>query len=140
MMSRQYYYDCPIAAAYMAKYFGVEMVSPRKQRLYWDGGLDFRAEKDCGIYTGGYYHVHPDSLHIFEPQVGDYAVVHGNMPAIIIKYENSLTRYADISSKEDPVDEYTVYVTATEEEYTFMIGQDKIIQRNNMPFLWPKEG
>lgn len=67
----KYYYDCPIEAAYMAKNFGMQFRSTRNQVLYFDGGSDFRSEKDCGIYGGEYYFLAPESLALLEPREGD---------------------------------------------------------------------
>lgn len=67
---KRYFYDCPIKAAYMAKYHGMKFKSARGQNLYFDGH-DFRTEKDCGIYAGETYHIPPDSENILKPLAGD---------------------------------------------------------------------
>lgn len=101
------YYDCPIKAVYMAKYFAVHFKSERGQSLYFDGGSDFRTEKDCGIYMGEKFYINPNSLHIFEVQENDMIETQG----ILLHLHNLQWKGKDC----------------------------KIIQRNNLPFIMPKE-
>lgn len=68
------YYDCPLKAAWMAKYFGVKI--DLGTGVY---GLAAKATVENGrlVVTPGFsaehfrYYIHPDSLHLLEPQVGD---------------------------------------------------------------------
>jgi|ERR1035437_874345 hypothetical protein len=57
----RYFYDCPIKAAYMNKYFGVETYA-----------TTYAMQSNIGLK----YYIHDGSLQILEPQVGD--VVEGN--------------------------------------------------------------
>lgn len=40
------------------------------QNMYWTGG-EFRTEKDCGVYGGEKYYIHPLCHKLLSPQEGD---------------------------------------------------------------------
>lgn len=109
-------YNCKIIAAYMAQYHGMKFKSPRGQNLYYDGGADFRAEKDCGIYAGEYYYIHPDSLHLLEPQENDVGM----------DSKGNLMVFLDGRWRDWGNDEWTLN------------RPHKIIQRSDKPFHWPE--
>lgn len=73
-MPTRYYYDCPVIAAYMAKYFGMRFFCTDEEGDYALRGLrTFFADaekdwKDC-------YYIHPDSLHLLEPQINDFILM-----------------------------------------------------------------
>lgn len=58
------FYDCPLKAAFMAKYFGMRFESKHSDALTVIGG-DFYW-KAGGGYSGPAY-IHPESLHLLEP-------------------------------------------------------------------------
>jgi len=60
----RYYYNDALKAAWMAREFGVKFQWPSGDKLY-DYGSDWRN------FTANFLYIHPDSLHILEPQVGD---------------------------------------------------------------------
>jgi hypothetical protein len=94
----------------MAKHFRMEFKSPRGQNMYWDGGSDFRTEKDCGLYGGEKYYIHPDSLQLLEPLKGDFVTFQGSRVVVFCpELHSELTR-----------------------------SLAKIIYRNGLPFMWPK--
>lgn len=123
------YYDDPLIAAYMSKEFGVEYITPEKY-TYTHEWLDFFLDIDGDdiVDNGGEHYIHPDSHHIFEPQVGDLVY----------------TGHHDGN-------EYTVRLMkfATEHKGAFIwsiagahgpVGKNcikSIIQRNNKPFFNP---
>ena len=107
----KHYYDCPIKAAYQAKYFGMNFKSPRGQNLHFDGGRDFCTEKDCGIYSGERHYIHPDSLEVLEPMMDD-VIEDGDGDYQEINYDHEL--------------------------FIIRHGFRKIIQRDSLPFLWPE--
>lgn len=110
------YYEDPLAAAWMAKHFGMKFKSARGQNMYFDGGSDFRTEKDCGFYAGEYYHIHPSSLHILEPMAGDVGTVYNGHAA---NFRDGYWEHND--GQREPASE------------------GKIIQRQGIPFHWPLE-
>jgi hypothetical protein len=67
------FYTDPLAAAWMAKHFGMRLLYPNdndvlKGELYY--GLLKDAEGEPDVFSRLY--VHSDSLRLLEPQVGDY--------------------------------------------------------------------
>ena len=74
------YYTCPIRAAYMSKEFGVKIQSTFCDTLRdEDQGETIVAQTvDCVLEAP--YYVHPDSLPIFEPQVGDVLRLYFHTP------------------------------------------------------------
>jgi len=105
------YYDCPIKAAYMAKEFGAKTVCP--------DGLDepdtmtalINDMADPEIAPDKYY-IHPDSLYIFEPKVGD---------VIITKQED-----------------HTYIAHGIENRTDLYSGCSNIIRRNGNAFIMPE--
>ena len=122
------YYDCPIEAAYMAKNFGVKFVlnkdnNPNNFNDYQNAVQ--RATNELLSKSHNlpieksylYFYIHPDSLYIFEPIEGDLIVLLNNgVGAIEFFGKNTNIKYI----KE------------------LMLRGGKIIQRNNKPFITPK--
>ncbi|QDP62904.1 MAG: hypothetical protein Unbinned5081contig1002_9 [Prokaryotic dsDNA virus sp.] len=107
-MTKLYYAD-PLSAAYMAREFGVKM--------YIEGSnVELNSWNDFFVEYGGgtidafsdEFYVHPDSYHIFEPQVGD--VFEDANHRILKKHKHTIA----------------------------VIHPITIIQRNNRPFFWPE--
>jgi hypothetical protein len=122
------YYDSSIIAAYMAKEFGAVIVD--------DKGVTFRlAEIIHDSFFGGYdgkFYLHPDSLSLLEPVVGDlYEVdVTCDVPMLNEKYE--LIGY---KSRSSPFAEHMRVPVSRNLNGEFL----RIIQRNGKPFFWPLE-
>lgn len=141
-MDKRYYYDCAIKAAYMAKYHGMKFKSSRGQNLYFDGGADFRAEFDGGIYVGCKYRIHPDSVALLQPMVGDLLLMEDNYfgagrPCIVVKR----IRQTDVNGNVGPFYDYDDPESIEEDGEDWIIGGHDaftIIQRNGLPFFWPE--
>lgn len=112
------YYDDPLAATWMAREFGVEYTRDHKHthllnppKIYADasflGKIYLTVKGACGEKAT----IHPDSLHIFEPQEGDAMLRPSGEPFI-----------------------------STGRRVIAAIHGNVIIQRNGKPFFWPKEG
>ena len=144
----RYYYTDPLAAAYMAKHYCMKFRD--------NDGETLESDRDVlvGNYDGGYYdpvegniEVHPDSLHLLEPQVGDavefdrwfwdrqrfheykdypYHAHYGRVGAYGRNDE-----YLGISSCGVGWDN----TDADSPRFTLPF---KIIQRNGKPFFWPE--
>lgn len=74
-LDKKLFYTCPIEAAYMAKGFGVEFLvvwHGEETIVGWDNGDG--ASVFFGDNTDGPFYIHPDSLHIFEPEQGDWSI------------------------------------------------------------------
>jgi hypothetical protein len=79
--STKFFYDDPLAAAYMTKHFGMVFLSADNRPLRW-----FTENDNCLLddltfieeYAHSYWrpvdraYVHPDSLHLLDPQLGDW--------------------------------------------------------------------
>lgn len=66
------YYDDPLAAAYMAREFGVRLGYPQDNKDYpFVEICDTRYEYLMLSDAKGKYYIHPDSLAVFEPKEGD---------------------------------------------------------------------
>lgn len=59
----KYYYTDPLAAAWMAKHFGMQ--------FSFDGGMKYEEIWNLSIDSEPPFYIHPDSLHLLEQQVGD---------------------------------------------------------------------
>ncbi len=106
-----YYYDDPLAAAWMAKYFGMN----------FDATDDGYSWKDYHLLTAERFYIHPDSMHLLEPKSDDL-VLHNNK----VGYIPSILSQLGSPVGTPPLD-FAKYKDA------------KIIQRNGIAFHWPKE-
>lgn len=123
-MSRWYYTD-PLAAAWMAKHFGM-----RFSGAFADGFFEIEARKSPLCSMGewfpkgddfeyyGLYYIHPDSLHLLEPKEGDVVEVASNPSGYFSSYSSGMFDNQPYSER----DEFF-----------------KIIQRNGLPFMWPEQ-
>lgn len=138
-MDKKLYYDDPLAAAYMAREFGVEFlqdelvdeVSCASPKLFTSAShFDDKFHFHINDKKGRKYYIHPDSYHIFEPQGNDVGFdtcdnetylcnvgIEMNWPG----YENA------VLTCNDGGDFWKIH------------DNFKIIQRNNKPFFMPKE-
>ena len=142
-MGKLYYTD-PLQAAYMAKEFGVDFVIK-----WW--GEEIIAKHSDAIkqpkqfvanmimkHKTGKFCIHPDSYHIFDPQVGDLVVKAGNIRLLDkigtighITKDKQVYLEADYHDDGGAHEGSLVHITAS--------SKVKIIQRNNKPFFWPME-
>lgn len=119
----KYYYTCPLKAAYMAKYFGMKyalfhadghIVSEiKRENIEKDVALGESEISRLFLQSGnfGKYYIHPDSLHLLEPMVGD-----------LVGYAGPEANDFDVYSHDD----------------WHGCPLKKIIQRNVIPFMWPE--
>lgn len=72
-MTKRYYYDCAIEAAYMTKNFGFTFVSEGYgNELIYRGSSEFGIQGvKNGIYAGDKHYLAPESLPLLEPKLGD---------------------------------------------------------------------
>lgn len=101
------YYDDALIAAYMQREFGVQLRAISKSGAVC-GVISFDA---VSLKPDGYtYHIHPDSLAIFEPKDGD-----------VVSYDEG--------------DDWGIYNKYSTKQWD-LYGKD-IIQRNGKPFFQP---
>lgn len=133
----KYFYTDPLAAAWMAKHFGMRFTSENRTTLAWDKEFscfylpdDSRAEQE---FNGNHY-IHPDSVHLLEPKVGDLFI--GHRDAL---YRADETLYPKQGGEWEPgvcwriVDCHSRYFPSAWGD------ERKIIQRNGIPFMWPEK-
>ena len=79
-MTKLYYYDCSIEAAYMAKNFGVKFRSAGGAALVYCWGCRFAPESmPCAVFEGEYYYITPESLALLDPKKGDLFLGSGRL-------------------------------------------------------------
>jgi hypothetical protein len=117
----RYYYDDPLAAAWMADKFGMR---------YVDGfNVSIRGDADDPVTFANYFaarldepdmYIHPDSLSLLELQMGDLVYIEN-------WYDNPNSRFP--------------YVQINIVELLERLKKEAtctIIQRNGLAFMWPK--
>ena len=108
----RYYYTDPLAAAWMAQKFGMRFLI---------NGSEFTQEiarepsNDWGMAN---LYIHPGSLALLEPQVDDLVTVNGGQDAHIAFHQD--------------------FIDALKANYTRFAGPIRIIQRNDIAFMWPE--
>lgn len=70
-MTKRAFYRCPIKAAYMAKYHGIHFDDCDSFRSACEAVGDDAAD----MSVEGAFYLHPDSMGLLEPQVGDRLLV-----------------------------------------------------------------
>lgn len=130
----KYFYDDPIAAAWMAKHFGMEFViEPSGDVVTW---------KEFGVVSlkswVERFYIHPDSLHLLEPQNGDCVIDDDGWPYKIIP--------DNFNSKDSSDTAITKYNWMKISDFMWglkNVAGFKIITRNinglndETPFFWP---
>lgn len=107
----RYFYDCPLKATYMAKYFGFNF-----ETSIVDKSLDILDQID----SVQKFYLHPDSLHLLEAQVGD----------VFFNKESNGVALISVLAK--------AMLTSENEEIMKAKNDIKIIQRNGVAFIWPE--
>lgn len=141
----KYFYTDPLAAAWMAKHFGMSFESPCVAGLDYcrDTGklipskeLDtisivkdiFDFEPADGLVTldpQDKYYIHPDSLHLLEPKVRDIAWMGDDVGYL------RQGQYTDGSGKH-------WYIAYPDGSGGGTGEEPRIVQRNNIAFHWPE--
>lgn len=132
-MLKMYYTD-QIAAAYMAREFGVkfeESISFLTAQGWQDQLRDLHPEKlmdDDFAPSLGRYYIHPDSLPIFEPMVGD-----------LVTAKNDFVQYVAFVEKEGLAKcNYHQPMVILKQDGQCPFKVTSIIQREGKPFFWPE--
>jgi len=151
------FYTDPLAAAIMTKEFGVEFANSirdihedcqRNLEMMWgktiiSGSLELQRGQ---IYKK--YYIHPDSLPIFEPQVGDFVSTNCDRILKIDEYKSADWYNENFGIKEalaagkikEPMrDEYILITEPLSRIALHRESIDKIIQRQGKPFFTPQE-
>ena len=126
-MTKRYYYDCPLQAAYMAKYFGMKFGLKCNGIVVWDCQRNGMSKEWHPITEWQHIaedgasedyqplYIHPDSLSILEPQEDDVIIDDEDYPWLVSScgYRNNCTIF---------------------EAQEWM---KEIIKRDGKPFFWP---
>jgi hypothetical protein len=153
-MTRHFYTD-PLAAAWMAKHFGIEF-------RYWrwnDLSFQFTPVNARAVeLDSSKLYIHPDSLHLLEPQVGDEYLLPrwktGNLTGYRAGYYNGVRKARGCQLHGDRIgDEYYFSDTPDGHAQPFSI-RDSVPEkrnvadvfkaigfpktRNGKPFHWPE--
>lgn len=111
---KKLYYHCEFKAGYMDKYFGVKyQVRDEDGELSDKTIWDYDCFRECSPENP--FYIHPDSLHLLEPQVGDL---------IAYEYEGRIKCYSLIAHPDNGK--------------TKLPERQKIIQRNGIAFMMPE--
>jgi hypothetical protein len=119
-MTRRYFYTDPLAAAWMAKHFGMEFSF--RNEINPNGKVGLPAIESHISHghlqlEGGRFYIHPDSLHLLGPRDGD------------INIKGLVYMHCSYHDKMLWVDLYCG-------NYCEERGQT--IRRNGTPFMWPE--
>jgi hypothetical protein len=122
----RYFYKDPLEAAWMAKRFGMRFPKAKSGHYKPSTLAAHQNWKERGFQTQpDKYYIHPDSLHLMEPQVGDM-ISHFGLRAWRI----------------DSMDDYAYFHPNMPNEsigrFTLKADKPTIIQRNGMAFMWPE--
>jgi hypothetical protein len=140
----RYYYDCPLIAAYMAKYFDMNFIKEGIIDEVSHVAYQIIPFEDFG--TGGVslqcntgkikrkFIIHPESVHLLEPQDGDLILFEGDCP------EGS-DIYPMYWNKDYKIGEFDgMWGRITYQDSDNFVGCFfEITRRNCMPFLMPKK-
>ena len=112
----RYYYTDPLAAAWMAKHFGMHFDCDDAETPW-----DICASTMCQSLTEDDepYYIHPDSVHLLEPMAGDVLAI-PSWPEGKYGFLNVCQQQLDENMKDAD------------------LTDSKIILRKNLPFHWPE--
>lgn len=145
----QYYYDCPINAMYMADKFGIFFdIEGRKTNYVALFAHEIISEDKMNGRVDKYY-IHPDSVSLFKPQMGDLIEISETYLGDITESTVCSCYYvANVKSKEmilnivmidgtintnDPINRHLDMHNFNRDTSKKM----KIIQRGCLPFIMP---
>ena len=113
---KRFFYTDPLAAAWMAKHFGMR---------FWNGAHEIQMLPLVDGEKAGLWHIHPDSLHLLQPQVGDLVVTQHDEAGVVTQMNPSggldFGRWFSIG-----------------EEGKFDSDNHKVVQRHGIAFHWPE--
>lgn len=127
-----YYYTDPLAAAWMAKYFGIRLDYECSNMIMQNAAAQVYMALDVSQGGKGKFYIHPDSLGILEPQEGD--LVQGDRDAKFIGKD-------DIEYIADSAWAFLVVIDSLPIDGEISIEgakKCKIIQRQGISFMWPE--
>lgn len=131
-MKKRYFYSDPLAAAWMVKHHGMTLYIghlPDDYDAYsavnwWHAIDDERFRREKFHQNDIRFYIHPDSLHLLEPQAGDILLVglSDEEPEYLLVKENVVG---------------SLYAVSGSERY-YVASTNRFIQRKGIPFIWPE--
>lgn len=125
MSEKRYFYRDPLAAAWMEKHFGMRFLLNEKEtesiRILGNQINCYPHHEKFEIKI----HIHPDSLHLLEPQEND-----------VVKYVEYFTTINSSAVTEQYYYGFW-FPTHTAGGITYQNHYKEIIRRNNIAFMWP---
>lgn len=119
-MTKRYFYTEPLAAAWMVKHFGMKFESCQNNGV----SADYWPLTIAGHDESQRYYIHPDSLPLLEPQVGDWG--RGPYAGEVIGVSESLI---------------TIHVPERHNGKSHFCqprSEFKVTSRNGVAFMWPE--
>jgi len=139
-MMRRYYYDCPVMAVYMAKYFGIKMQCrnlPGDEGIEYANGEEFFDFVDSDIapvetvkdllaldYSDRGIYIHPES--------------HGLLAALDTDFVK-ITPECDVNGELEGELIIQWGDRKVKDNWMHIIKHSGIVERNGLLFFWPKE-
>lgn len=111
----RYFYTDPLAAAWMAKHFGMRFCDRTGLSVSADPAMWYMADRH---YMAGSLFISPDSLHLLTPQVGDVAL------------------YSVPHKDAGQIHEYGPYIHPEAQHHLTI---KKILERSGIAFHWPEQ-
>jgi len=147
----RYYYNEPLAAAWMAKHFDMQFIDEHGDFIS-DYSLasflgikidEILGEQELTESPTQKYYIHPYSSHIFEPQLGDLVKWKNND---YFGYEKAIKiekiRMVDANGDTGPFLDYRDSFMEEDDERDWICPDEienlVIIQRNGIPFMMPE--
>lgn len=135
------YYDCPIKAAFMNWYHGIEYTNDFSSGYeYHNDGTnsrDFRVEGISRLY------IHPESLPLLQPQVGDVILIHeigqNYSNDGVELYHAGMFVLCDEGYEADDIDLF-IKPSCLDGKIDEKYEQISIINRNGKSFIMPERG
>lgn len=120
MTEKRYYYKDPLATAWMAKHFGMQIFTWGFDAI---DDVNAIARDTVFIPDAPLYQIHPKSLHLLVPQLGD-----------LVTYKLGVVGCVGIPYTDGPVGVWWAGSTGQDP----LNGSERIIQRDGIPFHWPE--
>jgi len=131
----RHFYSDPLAAAYMAKHFGMKYVSVHEQN--WSHPKQYLASRNPSEeWANGQWEIHQESLHLLSPKYGDlvtntydeYNSKHRPCSGIFVgSLNNGKDAYVSTGERHNGKNEFCEQVSSL-----------RIVQRKGVSFFWPE--
>lgn len=137
MTAPRMFYTDPLKAAWMERDYGVKLTTKGDLPLV-NVGIGMASESHMGfIYHQPPYYVHPDSEHIFQPQVGDIVVFSADDGSLCVDAVEQVYFDGDESYPYTGDSGTVIQLCASHPDWLHA-RKARIIQRNGKAFFMPE--